>query len=215
LKSNIINCPLQDVKTTGLQVCSNIVPSPARVGREDVASLAVAAAMFQSKKESSNDKYPFHYTLGVRWVGQDMAPFPSQGRKTDGLETAGLALKRCVKTINKAEKRIQRRKRLKKKDAALNVQSDIILRMSNQLQRRKRRLQPHGICTAVPVYFFLILFLKTIVYPVLQYLPGGKTLLLPALRRLAELGSLLFMFLIRHAKQRLPYLARRKQYILF
>jgi hypothetical protein len=44
----------RDIKTTSLQVNpSGRVPTPARVGRGDVAALAVAAALFQSEKKTS------------------------------------------------------------------------------------------------------------------------------------------------------------------
>jgi hypothetical protein len=195
-----------------------MVPSPARVGREDVADLAVAAATFESNNSETGTREPFHYTLGVRWVGEEMAPFPPQGRKNDGLPDAGLALKRALNTIYKSEERSKRRKQLvaQKSKRKNNVQADLILRLANQLvQRRKSRLQPHGICVAVPVYFFLALFVKTMIYPLVQYLPGGQSLMVPAVRRLNEWMIAMFTFLMQCAIQYLPPLARRKLYIPF
>ena len=92
----------RDNKKVSLQVDpAGKVPSPARVGRDDVAALAVSACLFQSEPRTSSTTRPqqnsnhgddpelltpqtdssenkedesFHYTLGVRWVGQDMGP---------------------------------------------------------------------------------------------------------------------------------------------
>jgi hypothetical protein len=196
-----------------------MVPSPARVGREDIADLAVAAAMFESSNSETDTREPFHYTLGVRWVSEEMAPFPPQGRKNDGLADAGLALKRALNTIYKSEERSKRRERLvaaKKSKRKTNVQTNLIRRLANQLQRRKSRLQPHGICVAVPVYIFLALFVKAMIYPLVQYLPGGQSLMVPAIRHLNEWMIEMFRFLIQCAMQYLLLpLARRQSYIPF
>ena len=84
----ILLCLCQDVNTTALQVdASGKVPCPARVGREDVAELAISAVMFQAgnvsvtrdEESSREDSVPLKMTLGVRWVGEDLDPYPSQG----------------------------------------------------------------------------------------------------------------------------------------
>jgi hypothetical protein len=47
----------RDVKTTSLQVDPyGVVPSPARIGRQDVADLAVAAAMFDSQRTEPDNE---------------------------------------------------------------------------------------------------------------------------------------------------------------
>lgn len=210
----------QDVNRTSIQVChTGVVPSPARIGREDVASLAVAAAMFQTKNDTSVDNRPFHYTLACRWVGQNMDPFPGQGRKADGLPDAETALQRTLKTIQKAGKRSQDRREalaLKQKNKqSPSGNSGTIIRMADKLQQQRKRPKPHGVCVAVPIYLFLCLFAKTLVYPLLQFLPGGKTWVLPALARLNELTIMMFSYLLGRLMMALPLITGRKQYILF
>lgn len=71
--------------TTSLQVdASGVLPPPARVGRSDVASLAVASC--DSSIVPSDDSY----TLAVRWVG-DVTP-KSQGTIRDGCDSAETCL---------------------------------------------------------------------------------------------------------------------------
>jgi hypothetical protein len=76
----------RDVATTSLQVdCRGSVPCPARVGREDVAALAVSAALFDSTEELAEIEHkPFHYTFACRWTSETMDPYPPQGQKSDG-----------------------------------------------------------------------------------------------------------------------------------
>lgn len=209
----------KDVKTTGIQVSpSGMVPSPSRISREDVADLAVSAATFESIDSGTGSREPFHYTFGMRWVGEEMAPFPSQGRKNDGLPNANLALKRALSTIYKSEARSKSRKQLvanKSKRKKEGRQSDLVLRLASQIQRRKSRVQPHGICVALPVYFLLALFVKAMLYPVLQYLPGGQSLLVPAFRRMHQWTVAMITLLGQFAIRYLPPLARRTQYIPF
>lgn len=124
----------RDSTTTHLQVDpSGEVGTPAVVSREDVASLAVASALFKSprEREAVNDftiaaargdssssseaaggggsqtqqHQPFHCRLAVRWVGKDMLPFPPQGSKSDGSPNARVALQRALKTIKQNEKK--------------------------------------------------------------------------------------------------------------
>ena len=198
----------RDINTTGLQVCNEMVPLPARVSREDVASLAVAAVFEPEIATTLCDNGPSHYTLGVRWVGQELEPFPPQGRKNDGLPDAKLALNRAVKTINKAEKRTKRRnKSLDRKD----FQSNILESMANKSNKPKPRPSPHGICVAIPVYFFLTLFLKTFAFPVLQKIPGARQVL----PRLNGLMVAVFTPFLRNLMQLLPNFAHKKQYIRF
>ena len=65
------------MNTTALQVSiSGEVESPAVVGRDDVADLVVASTLFPSKNETSLNGDAFHYTLGVRWVGNELDPYP-------------------------------------------------------------------------------------------------------------------------------------------
>lgn len=193
------------------------MPNPARVSREDVAALAVAAATFRGERNEDASEEPFHYTLGVRWVGEDMGPFPPQGRKHDGLPDARLALKRTIETISKSQERTRRRKQLIAQNQSPRQQraSDIIERIRSQQSKRLARIKPHGICVAVPMYLFVMLAMKTLICPLLQVLPGGKTVVLPGLRRLSQMAiSVWSAFLHAILTDILP-LARRRRYISF
>lgn len=69
----------RNTQTTWLQIHpSGILPSPSIIGRDDVATIAIAAL------ESDNNRT---YTLAMRWVGEHMYPQP-QGKKEEGFPTA-------------------------------------------------------------------------------------------------------------------------------
>jgi len=71
--------------STSLQVDpSGFLPSPSIVGRSDVAALAIAAA------QSDDDR---NYTLAVRWSGDDLFPYQSQGHKSNGWKDAAACMK--------------------------------------------------------------------------------------------------------------------------
>lgn len=194
---------------------TGVVPSPARVGREDVAALAVAAALFSSHNDT-NKSEPFHYTLGVRWVGDKMDPFPPQGRKADGLADADTCMQRALKTLKgTAQRSEERRQALEKKDDTGYSSRDVVLRLANQLQRRRQKPKPYGICVAIPLYIFLGMLSQSLIYPVLQHLPGGKTWILPALSKVNELLGMLAAYTIGQLLVVLPWLAGRKHYISF
>jgi hypothetical protein len=77
----------RNMTTTNLQVdASGKVPFPARVGRSDVAALAIAAT------EPGILVADKSYTLACRWVGEDIQPKP-QGVKEDGFVTAAECLR--------------------------------------------------------------------------------------------------------------------------
>jgi hypothetical protein len=79
----------RNANTTALQVDpSGRLPSPSRVGREDVASLAVSSALFRLP----NATQAAHFTLAVRWVGEDLHPYPAQGTMKDGFASAHTCL---------------------------------------------------------------------------------------------------------------------------
>jgi hypothetical protein len=193
-----------------------VVPSPARVGREDVAALAVAAALFSSHNDT-NKSEPFHYTLGVRWAGDKMNPFPPQGRKGDGLPDADTCMQRALKTLRSAAQRSEeRRQALEKKDYTGYSSRDVVLRLANQSYRRRQKPKPYGICVAIPLYVFLGMLSKSLICPVLQHLPGGKTWILPALSKVNDLVGMLASYIIGQLILVLPWLlAGRKQYISF
>mmetsp|Transcript_7674 Transcript_7674/g.12027 ORF Transcript_7674/g.12027 Transcript_7674/m.12027 type:complete len:537 (-) Transcript_7674:1-1611(-) len=97
----------RDSDITNVQICeSGALPYPAVVGREDVAALAVAAALFGDgpRKETSSNKnttdstMPFHMTLGIRWCGVLDPPFSyDQGEQSNGHSTSHEGLMHILK----------------------------------------------------------------------------------------------------------------------
>jgi hypothetical protein len=219
----------RDSNTTSVQVsASGKVPGPSRIGREDVASLAVAAATFvsQNRTDSGGRKTnePFHYTFACRWVGQDMDPYPAQGRKRDGHPDASVAFSRCLKMIHRNERATEHRKqiRVNRKNTSKRLSSssrDVIDRMAQRLESRRRQRRPpkpHGIFVAIPVYLFLALVLKKILLPSLNYIPGGQEHVLPAVRQLNQWAALGLSIVMRRLASVLPWLTHHKKvYISF
>lgn len=177
----------RNLTTTALQVnVDGSVPHPSRVGREDVAALAVAAALFdlsqpkgkgmerhhQRHRQLANDPLsaPFHYTLAVRWVGQDMAPYPSQGNMEDGLPNANMCMQSALRKLRK-------RQQNKNDDASNPLQqhsnSSRVVSVHNtdrtasavSLKTIQPRLsiKPYGLCVAIPVYLILTLVGRTFI----------------------------------------------------
>lgn len=213
----------RDVNTTWIQVSSSgKVPSPARVGREDVASLVVAAATFMvQNKTQVNGKEgakralsePFHYTFGCRWVGQELDPYPPQGHRSQGHQDATLAFQKSLRTLHRTERLASQRQLVKGKTSKVSSSSDVFLRMAKKLaEKRNGRFKPHGICVAVPVYLFLLLFVKTVLWPCLHCVPGGREWILPALNRMNEAIAASFTFFVRHLMIHLPRLGRRRHH---
>ena len=218
-----------------------MVPSPAIVGREDVASLAVSAALFPSRNDTTlpdgssilaSGSTPIHYTFGVRWVGGDIDPYPSQGRFSDGLADANKCMKRAIKQMEKSKKQQQRRKTLLEKQKKIakpgslsfsgrqqKQLSDTVLRMANQMTKNTRRasrdLKPYGICVTIPVYLFITLAFKAMCRPLVPYIPGRETILSPAIHQMNQLLSVAMAYILREMKVVLPWISRRKQYIYF
>jgi hypothetical protein len=197
------------------------VPFPARVSRDDVASLAVAAALFTTPRYDDEDgkdtkRLPtttqdaFHYTLGCRWVGQELDPFPAQGVKADGSKDAATALRRTLKIIEKNELRNRKRIRERSRNEANGGKGDLTSASSHLAHRGQRRKRnPHGLCVAIPVYIMLGLFARTLLYPVINGFPGGANLLVQ-LNEWVRLGASMITGKLGTV---LPSVVRRKQYI--
>jgi hypothetical protein len=210
----------QDVNTTSLQVShTGYVPFPARVSRDDVASLAVAAAMFQTPRYQDDvedtiittNQEAFHYTLACRWVGQHLDPFPPQGVMALGSKDATTALRRTLKVIEKNERRKRALERTRRETNGGPGDLGVASPQVGNLSHRKKQQQPHGVCVAVPVYIMLGLFARTILHALFEILPGGPTLLVQ-LNQWFLFGASLIMGKLGTI---LPFLARRKQYISF
>jgi len=215
------------VNTTHLQVDpAGEVPQPAVVSREDVASLAVASALFRSPREQEalnawsaddgNDSgsqtqqhAPFHCTLGVRWVGDDMHPYPAQGRKRDGFPTAQICLQKALNVIKKNDKKDRnlemRRQRsgMKTKDFLSTVvhsnesYHQAVLRMTRNFQMRrqqKRQLKPYALVSAIPVYFVLVLVARKSASLLWQSL-SGQVWAQPLVVPLQEMTRVVLAFL--------------------
>lgn len=77
----------RDYETTNVQVdVSGRLPFPSRIGRRDVAELAIAACDLPADN---------NYTIACRWCGEGMKPKP-QGFKVEGFPTAGECLQHLV-----------------------------------------------------------------------------------------------------------------------
>ena len=166
----MIPCLRQDPDITYLQVDeSGNLPYPALVSREDVASLAVAAALFQtgnltssSPSEVGSDLPPFHMNLAVRWCGEIDPPHASfQGRKEDGCIDANAAFHRVLLGHDELQRKRKR-----------PPNQNLLRRFAYQMTRR--RLKTYAIFVAIPVYMMLGLMLSSII----TRLPGGEDKLL-------------------------------------
>ena len=203
---------LRDESTTSLQVgIDGKVPTPARVGREDVAALAVAATLFDSV-----DNQPFHYTFAVRWAGQQLHPFPAQGCKSHGLPTAQLSLQAALRQVRKRDK-VTRRTRLrreKKSHSQTSVQS--VVRFARKLPSVPRRLKPYGLCVAVPVYLMMAMAARTLVQTSLPFLPGIVRQVFTGLAAFVVSGlTLLMQGQLPPLLARLPLRKAAQKYISF
>lgn len=188
----------RNTTTTSLQVCSSgAVPTPARVGRADVAALAVAAALTNvdgaepaasnatggvvgdggdaafpnpgrpSRPAAPRPDEPVHYSLGVRWSSESLDPFPPQGTKADGLRDAWA----CMAAVVRKEARNAKRRRMLERRRDADFVRRTLSRLTRPLFRRRRKIKPYGIFVALPVYlsFFVIALLFS---PALRVVPG-------------------------------------------
>jgi hypothetical protein len=215
----------RDVNVTSVQVsASGSVPSPAQIGREDVATLAVASATFATQNLTDENgkqltlNQPFHYTFACRWVGQGLDPYPSQGRRQEGHPDAGVAFRRSLRDVQRKERLKKRTKSYQRIDDSSSYR-EMITRMAHKVEHRRHSIQrskPYGICTAVAIYVFLALTIKTIILPYLPYIPGGTVYMLPVLQRMNHLFTAIHGFLLERLVSILPNLVKRKKmYISF
>lgn len=143
------------------------------VSREDVASLAVASALFRTENvtaantsDKTIDERPFHMTLAVRWCGKLDPPHAgTQGKKEDG----------CIDAYAGLQKVLFGNNNLRRKRKRNTVNPSMLRRFTQTLTRR--RLKPYAIFVALPVYIMLGLLVTSL----LPYAPGAERWL-PILR---------------------------------
>jgi len=132
---------------TSLQLCiDGKVESPSVVGREDVADLAVVAAL--TKTSGNETELPsHHYKWGLRWTGQHISP--PQGLRPDGLATAALCYVKAIKEQSKRDKH----KRIKDNKIKSYIGGKELL----TLKQWRTRLQPYtrSMSVSIPVYTFI------------------------------------------------------------
>ena len=180
----------RNVTTTSLQIDpTGSLPAPSRVGREDVASLAVASALFTDNESATTSSLPqgkqpeqsrepsFHYTMAVRWAGDELDPYPAQGRKGDGLRDANACVQSALNTLREADERKKARRKTS--------------RLPQRLSQRS--IKPHALCAALPAYLLLFLFSRTIAQALFPYIPG-KSLVLPVVSRIGDLFATIGAF---------------------
>jgi len=115
------------------------------VGREDVASLAVAAALFEdthSRNTTTNNSTkpttPFHMVLGVRWCGALDPPFGhNQGKQCDGHSTSQESLLQVLKK--------------KKENNNVDMLSSFRKPSLRRWWHRRKQLKPYAIFVALPL----------------------------------------------------------------
>ena len=130
----------RNINHTSLQLCvDGKVPSPSLVGREDVADIAVVAALSKTSGNNtttdgvSMERSPaHHYNWALRWTGQHLSP--PQGLRPDGLSTAAL----CFVKAMKQQKKLDKDRRL----AKYRIESYYGGKGFLRLKRWRNRLKP-------------------------------------------------------------------------
>lgn len=154
-----------------------------------MAELAISAVMFQAgnvsvsdEASSQEDCAPLKMTLGVRWVGEGLDPYPSQGSKSDGLSDAHLCMTRALKQHRKNEQTRKRRRKHKSKES---IPSSVARYASS----RQRSLKPYGVFVAVPVYLLLWVMITNMC----RSIPYYREIVAPALARIRGAASAAIM----------------------
>ena len=167
----------RDANTTSLQVdASGNLPYPAYVSREDVAAVAVAAALTRkdgvkaTRARKLDQEKAESYTWALRWAGSHL----EQGKKSDGLPDA----QSCVDRMFRLEKKRALRRKRAEETRDTDSLKRVISTMAKPLQ--KRRLKPYGIAVAVPVYIVL----AAVILSALRNVPGKEIALKYIVKRL-------------------------------
>jgi hypothetical protein len=173
----------RDVATTSLQVdCRGSVPCPARVGREDVAALAVSAALFDSTEELAEIEHkPFHYSFACRWTSEAMDPYPPQGQKSDGHISASEGLQSALLSIRKRSRKKSNRRRRSRHFASAPPDltnggvTSLATEPRGDMAVQSRSNKPYGIFVALTAYTVFWWILRSVHYYTLPILfPGLK-----------------------------------------
>mmetsp|Transcript_17424 Transcript_17424/g.37625 ORF Transcript_17424/g.37625 Transcript_17424/m.37625 type:complete len:706 (-) Transcript_17424:31-2148(-) len=153
---------------TSLQLCiDGTVESPSLVGREDVADLAVVAALTktslnntlrglddddavnnetETKITPQKQSSAHHYTWALRWTGQHLSP--PQGLRPDGLSSAAL----CFVKALKEQTKVDRLKRLKENKLKSYYGGKELFRLKQWMRRGGLKLYRQSLAISIPVY---------------------------------------------------------------
>lgn len=174
-----------------------------------MAALVVAAAL----KPYDNSTEPFHYTVAMRWVGPQMGPYPQQGIRTQGAKDPAAALTRAFKMVKREASQEERRRRTKARMKHKKGQK--MLPTPTYTSSAGLKTKPYGVCVAVPLYFFLTIFFKAILRPIVSYVPGLANYIKAAEDGMTKVAAAALSFVWIYLKKLLPWMVQRKRYISF
>ena len=118
------------------------VMTPSLVGRDDVADLAVVAALTSTSLDAAH-----HFTWALRWTGQHLSP--PQGLRPDGFFNAAL----CFVDAIRGELKSAERRRVNKTRMMSYVGGKELIRLNLQVHRLKPYIQ--SLAFSAPVYVTL------------------------------------------------------------
>jgi len=202
---DLIDTP-RNTNTTHIQIdASGVLPYPAYVSKEDVAAVAVAAALTRRDGFTAAAKEDRYYEESVGGknvkkrrrkdayesrgaaIGKEKATsytwavrwcgqdLEGQGRKSDGLPDAQSCVDRMLRLESKVEVKRKKAGSVRGED---NVQR-VLTKMTKPLKRR--RLKPYGVAVAIPVYAVM----AAIFFSALRNVPGKEIVLKYVVKRLS------------------------------
>jgi hypothetical protein len=169
----------------------------------------------QSKQQQQQhrNKRPFHFSLACRWTGNELDPYPPQGKQEDGKSTAYLSLKACLPTLRRQHSRRQSLQQLKEEHeyrpvlkSKVKIEEQTmkkavqvpIVPLPSSIHRRNtfvKQIKPYGICVAIPVYLLLIIISRSIIQGTIQCIPSIRQvspILVTIMRRIMLIIGKLF-----------------------
>lgn len=185
---------IREEDTTSLEIVNSCDPIgfPSRIGRDDVAGIVVAAALYDfhnadgeglpSRIVARNEKKTkhfctfnpkqntflqrgeaFHYTLACRWLCENMDPYPAQGKQSDGYVNADACLNAIFRKDDKNNNnKIPRRQHFD--DPESSTSAVFLQQQSNKRALHQKPIKPYGIYVAFTVYLFLALLIRNSVW---------------------------------------------------